>query len=382
MGRRSIDGAFVRMTLANTAFFVGQALLILLPVRLRELGADHRAIGFYVGIQGVASLLTMPLVGVLSDRHGTRRYLVAGYVVLVGALLGYQGLDDVGWRLGLVRFAGGVSAAAIWVGGSIYVARTAPPGALARRVGLFGVATLVTHAIGPPLGEVVVARFGWDALFAVAAGATLFGLAIVAGVASPPRAAVAGPDVSLLAVLRRGRGAYGVTLLAALGWGAVFTLLPAKVADAGGVVAPFFTAYAAAALAVRALAGGLSDRVGRKRVAIPALIGFALAVAGASVATAPPGLVAIGLLFGTCHGVHYPAIAAMALETMPATARGRAMALFNMMFNLGASLGALGYGALADAIGVRHVFVAAGAVALAAPAVLAATRAGPRAGDG
>jgi MFS family permease len=369
---RGGDADFARVTAANGVFFVGLALFLILPARLQELGADPRQVGLYMGLGGVAPLVVMPVVGSLVDRHGTRRFLIVGYLVAALAAAGYFGLRELGAWLAVLRLAGGAAYASLWVAGSVFAARVAPPGRLAQRVGIFGAATLLTHAVGPPLGELLVGRWGWSALYGAATGLMLLGLAAVWGVPDPP-AAVAERRPGMVAVAL---GAAGppllVGFLAATAWGAAFYLLPAALHARGAHSAPFFTAYAGTALATRLVAGELADRHGRIQVAAPALVVHGLAVVGLSrgLGGGAPILVA-GSVFGLTHGLHYPALAALALDRTEPAGRSRAMSLFNLAFNAGAAGGAMAYGALARWRGYPLSFAAAGALAAASAAILA-----------
>src|SRR5262249_13177850 len=191
---------------------------------------------------------------------------------------------------------GGAGFALLWVAGSGFAGRIAPVGKLAHRGGLFGAATLVTHAIGPPLGEFLVGHWGWSALYARSA---ILMVARFAGVARWPEPPVPGEHAARAHIADVLLGPSGrtliISLLAASAYGAMFNLLAAAVAVP---VAPFFMAYAAAALATRFGVGDLADRLGRRAVAVPALVVYAVAVAGTSLASGRAGLILVGIGFG------------------------------------------------------------------------------------
>jgi MFS family permease len=366
--QRAGNVAFARVTIANGVFFIGVSLFLIFPRRLVELGANPRQVGLYMGLAGVAPLVLMPLVGAWADRYGTRRFLISGYLVSIACVLGYFKVTSIGPFLALLRIGGGAGFALLWVAGSVFAARIAPVGKLAHRVGLFGAATLVTHAIGPPLGEFLVGHWGWSVLYATSAILMIGGLLGVAGVPEPP---VPGEHAARARIADVLLGPAGrtllVSLLAASAYGAMFNLLAAAMAVP---VAPFFMAYAAAALATRFGIGDLADRLGRRAVAGPALVVYAVAVAATSLVDARLGLILVGIGFGLSHGIQYPALAALALDQSPDEARGRAMSLFNLSFNVGVALGAIGFGALAKASGWPAAWAAAGLAPLLAIAVL------------
>ncbi|HJZ84816.1 MAG TPA: MFS transporter [Polyangia bacterium] len=372
---RSADRAFAQVTLATCIYFVGLALFFILPRRLVELAADPRQVGLYMGLQGVAPLVVMPLVGTLADRKGTRPILLGGFGLSTVVAAGYFGLTRLGPYLALLRLLGGAGFGGSFAAGSIFAARVAPPGKLAQRIGIFGAGTLLTHAIGPPLGEALVERWGWNALYGVATVLMGAGFALVVSLRDPPLEPAAGDSGWRAVAASPGIWTpYLVSFVAAGAWGALFTFLPAWTAARGRHVSPFFTSYALSALAVRVLVGDLADRVGRRRAAAPALLGYAAAVAATGFARGPAGLVAIGLFFGATHGVHYPALAALALDRAPAAVRGRAMSLFNLAFTLGSMAGSFAYGAVAKRVGYPAMFAAAGAISLVAALMLVTDR--------
>jgi MFS family permease len=79
-----------------------------------------------------------------------------------------------------------------------------------------------------------------------------------------------------------------------------------------------------------------------------------------------------GLVFGAAHGLLYPTLNALVLETVPSSRRGFGMAFYNGAFNAGTALSSLGWGWLAQKHGYLLVYAVAGGIALLAAAVLAA----------
>ena len=73
-------------------------------------------------------------------------------------------------------------------------------------------------------------------------------------------------------------------------------------------------------------------------------------------------LVAIGLLNGSAQGFVMPAANALAFERAPSGRRGHALALYNGANLVGATLGATGFGWLAQGLGYRPAFILASGV--------------------
>ena len=81
---------------------------------------------------------------------------------------------------------------------------------------------------------------------------------------------------------------------------------------------PFYLAYTGAA--VRVGGGTLTNRLGPRRVILPALEGMSVGVLLCSVLHATWLLILIGLVNGTAQGFVFPAASALAFERAP---RGR-----------------------------------------------------------
>jgi predicted MFS family arabinose efflux permease len=101
-----------------------------------------------------------------------------------------------------------------------------------------------------------------------------------------------------------------------------------------------------------------------------ALVPYALVVTYVAVA-GPTSLVGIGGVFGFAHGVFFPALNALAIETTLVAERGRLMTIFAGTFNLGAWGGAAALGPVVEAAGYGPVFAIGAVSAVAALFVLA-----------
>jgi MFS family permease len=108
-------------------------------------------------------------------------------------------------------------------------------------------------------------------------------------------------------------------------------------------------------------------------VAVLALVPYALVVAYVAF-EGPTSLVAIGGVFGFAHGVFFPALNALAIETTLVAERGRLMTVFAGTFNLGAWGGAAVLGPIVEAAGYGLVFGIGAVAAVGALVLLARSR--------
>lgn len=368
-----LTGPFLRTTVANFFFFLNFASYFLLPLHIRELGGSEATIGSVMGTAGLASLLVLPLVAVTIDRFGRRQLLILGAAGMSLASLGFLLFDRLGPTLYALRFLQGVSFAAAFTATTTFAAEFAPRERRARALGLFGLSTLLTHAIAPTLGEEIIRRGGFQALFAIALCYTL--VAIV--VALPLHDAGAARRHAATAAERRLGAAHWLVaatmVLAGAGFGTVITFMPTYVASEDlGRVGAFFAAYTATALLTRLAGAGLSDRLGRRRVIVPALLVLGGSILWLSAVRSLPELFAAGALFGTAQGISYPTLHAYLVDLASEAQLGRSQALFNGAFNLGVTTSAFCFGLVAEAAGYRSMFAVAAAMPLLAALTFAA----------
>jgi MFS family permease len=362
---RVLSPAFVRVALANFCFFLTFASFFLLPLHVRALGGTERTVGFVMGTNGVAGLVSVFALGALLDRFDRRRFLLAGIALMLVSTLAYLAIDRIGPALYLLRVVQGVAFAMGFNAASTLAAELAPPSRRAAALGVFGVSTLGTHALAPTIGEWLVEIDGFPLLFVVAAGYCVVGFALAWGI--PATGAHAGGRGRAAPLGRRFATTLVAVALTGVAFGTVVTFAPTFVHTEGlGRVSTFFLSYTAAAIATRFGGAGLGDRIGHRRVAAPALAVLGTSIACLALVHTALGLALTGVVFGTAQGICYPTMNAFVIEHVPPGQLGRIQTLFNGAFNLGVTAGSFGLGAVADAYGHRPVFVCAGTIAFAA----------------
>lgn len=127
-----------------------------------------------------------------------------------------------------------------------------------------------------------------------------------------------------------------------------------------GVVAGAFTF---AALFARPASGALSDKLGRKRIVLTAVVVGCLAQVGYAFVTDYAGLIALRSVHGFFYALFGTAISAMALDSLPEERRAEGMGWFGTSYVLANALGpALGV-ALSTSLGFMPMFLIGAAVA-------------------
>jgi MFS family permease len=354
-----LSGAFARVTVANFFFFLNFASFFLLPLYVKSLGGSEAMVGAVMGTGGMAALLVLPIIGVALDRFGRRRFFAVGTVGMTAAALGYVSVDAIGPLLFALRIVQGVCFAAAFTASTTLAAELAPYDRRAEALGIFGVSTLLTHALAPTIGEEIIHHAGFHALCVTAAGFTTVPLLLLRGI--PPRLLPAA--MATRSTWRVGRLQWvliGTMTLAGMGFGTVMTFIPTFVRGNDlGRVAFFYGAYTITAILTRLFGGGLSDSVGRRAVVLPALLVLATSIFTLALARSIPVLVVAGVLFGGAQGISYPTLHAFLVDLTADDQLGRAQALFNGSFNLGVMSSAFLFGPVADYVGQRPMFALA-----------------------
>ena len=377
--------AFVTASIANFLFFTGLAGFVLLPLHLRRLGATDGQLGLIMACYSATAIVTQPLVGAWVDRGGRRAFLVTGAILTSGVALLFTAAPDTLALFPLLRGLQGIAFSVFFIANFTVAVDLVPPDRRSQALGIFGISGLVSGAVGPALGELLVRAAGVRALFFAAAVLPLLAGAISVRLRLPAEtrrrpAAAGGLEAVLQGILLAPM--LPVTLGAAfgLGQGVMFTFFPTYALDLGvRWVGLFAVSYSVAALGVRATVGGLADSVGRRAVIIPAMAIQAVAtvlLAGLGPLArgfdlpAAPFLAVAGLLAGGAHGLLYPAVTALVVDVTPPERRGRVVGVFMAFTLLGQAGGAAGFGHLAHWVGYGPMYAIL-SVVLAGACVLA-----------
>ncbi len=357
----------------------------LLPTFITEfLGAGAWFLGLVEGLaDSIASLLNL-FSGWLSDRFHRCKGLVAGGYAFSGLARGSLALATAPWQ-----------AAAAWfcnrVGKGI---RTAPRDALiadsceaAERGRAFGYHRSMDHAgalCGAALASILITAFslGYRSLFALAFIPIALGIVLLlAGVKekSAPRCEGGHPPERLSLTLKPYDSRFRWLLLAVFIFtmgnsSDAFLLLRARqgVGISPALLPALWGILHVFTATVSIPGGGLSDRLGRKKVVLAGWSIYVLAYTGFAFVQ---GTTWIWLLF-VVYGFYYvteAVLKAFVADLVPADLRGRAYGIFNFTIGVTVLPASLLMGVLWDAVGSRYAFLLGAALALAAMVVLALT---------
>ena len=116
--------------------------------------------------------------------------------------------------------------------------------------------------------------------------------------------------------------------------------------------------------------GGLSDRLGRKRVIVLGWVVYAAVYAGFAVATDATVFVALFFMYGIYFALTEGAEKALVADLAPVARRGTAFGLYNAALGLGALGASVGFGLLYERVSAAAAFGTGAAVAALAAGLL------------
>jgi len=378
------------LTVAIAAIALETALLGLIAPLLPEIeertGAGDAALGLALAAYAIPILVVSIPTGRLADRIGRRPLLLGGLVLTgVGSLL--IAFSDSLEVLLAGRAVQGLGSTASWVAALALVSDLARPGRKGEAIGFALAANSGGAVAGPALGGIAGGAISYEAPFllvtAIAAGMFTAGYFILPR-GKPQAAAAEGvPGTArrgvLSALFKREAlvpGAVAVAGAAFLGM-VDFTVpldLDRRLGTTEIAIGLLFAAAASLDAIASPVAGGASDRRGRRPVVIVGALvvatsGFLLAALG-TLAGAAIGLI----VFGVGQSIVFAGAVPWLDETFGEFDRGLAYGGLNLVYATGYTIGPLVGGWLLAEASADAAYLLMAGVALAGVAMLAAGR--------
>ncbi|MFL5382282.1 MAG: MFS transporter [Longimicrobiaceae bacterium] len=356
----------------------------LLPLFLTGvLRAGPGFLGVIEGIADASSSLLKLASGVVSDRTGRRKKLVAWGYGIAGLGRPLIAIAAAPWQVLLIRFSDRVGKGLRNAPRDAMLAESVPA---ERRGAAFGIHRAADHAgavVGPLLASALLlllpGRMRW--VFALALVPGLLTLAVVLLKVREPRPAappsapageargVLPPFSALGPVFPR---YLGVLVLFALGNSSdAFLLLRAR--DLGVAVAliPLLWSVLHLSKVVWSVVGGrMSDATGPRRTIVAGWLLYAGVYAGFAMATAEWHVWALFIVYGLFFGLTEAPEKSLVAAFAPAELRGSAFGWYHATIGVSALLASILFGVLWEASGPATAFLAGAGLALAAAVLL------------
>lgn len=354
---------------------IGIPLAILPGYVHLQLGYDAVLAGLAISVQYVATVLSRPQAGRMTDVLGPKRTVLYGLLACAGSGLAtfLAALGTATPALALTsliagRLLLGVGESMVATGAIMWGIGRVGAGQTARVISWNGVSTYSALAIGAPLG-VLLEQHGGLAM----TGLLVAVLALAAlGLAwrQPAVAIVAGERMPFRRVLRR-VSPFGLGLaLGGTGFGVIATFITLYFAhEHWSGAAMTLSLFGGGFIAVRLACAGAITRFGGFRVAMVSFVIEAIGLALLWLANGPALAFLGAALTGIGFSLVFPALAVEAVRGVPSQNRGTALGAYSVFVDF--SLGMTGplAGAIINGYGYRAMFLSSCAGVLLALAL-------------
>ncbi len=364
------------------------ALLPIMPLYVKSLGGSKQEVGLVMGAFAIGLLVLRNWLGRLADERGRRIVLLIGITVVAIAPLGYLFTHSIPVLL-FWRAFHGLSVAAFALGYSALISDLAPEGHRGELIGYMSLVNPLGVALGPAIGGLLQAQFGFSATFLLAFGLGLAGLGFTWWVKAPkPEGLGQSKSVSshqpfwFLLGSPRIRIPGLVLLLVGMSFGTMTTFIPLLIQERhlNLNVGYFYTAAAISSFGIRLMIGQASDRYGRGVFIMMSLCCYGLAMLLLATRSQPEWILCAGVLEGMGGGTLIPMMVALMSDRSEAYERGRVLSLSLSGFDVGMGVAGPVLGIFADQIGYTGLFSLSASFSILA-LVIFATQSNKTVGD-
>lgn len=363
-----------------------EALAILLPLYVVELGGSLAFAAMIVGLRGIGVLMFDVPAGLLVARFGDKPVLLGGLaLILSGMLLLALGTSPsaIGQAaLGVAALALGSGHAAWMLGRQSYLADVCAPAELGRAIAAMAALQRGGALFGPVLGGALASVAGYPIAFVAGAATAIIAAATVLAFARDVESHHIEGDHSLigtLRVLRAHRGVFATAGLSSLSlqlMRATRQLLVPLFGQAIGLdVAAIGLVYSLGTVVDIALfypSGVLADRWGRKWSAVPSMLLFALGLAVLPLAGGLYSLLGAAVLLGLANGLGTGVVMILGADFARRSGeQGQFLGLWRLIGDLGISIAPLLSGVLVDAASLAAASLTVAGIGFAGTLVMA-----------
>jgi len=356
-------------------FTIGLQLAVVPGFVHLQLGYNAVLAGLAISVQYVATLLSRPIAGRMSDSVGAKRTTCTGLLVcaasglffLWSSALTHDPLTSF-YLLLLCRLILGFGESWVATGATLWAIGRVGAASTAQVISWSGIASYGALAAGAPTGVWLENSFGLGAIGVVSFFITLVGFVGATVTAAVP--IFPGKDLAFRQVLRKVLP-YGLSLtLGGIGFGTIASFITLYYAsqhwqNAGWSLSLFGIAF----VTVRLLFAGTINKWGGYRVAIVSLAFECAGLVLLWLASVPAMAQAGAALTGFGFSLVFPALGVEAVKNIPAHNRGSALGVYTAFVDLSLGISGPIAGAIVFSLGYPSIFLFAAAMAGSSMAV-------------
>jgi MFS family permease len=324
-------------------------------------------------------ILAIP-TGRISDRLGRKPLLIGSGALSVLAAFLYMVSSTV-VQVILVRVIEGVVWALFWPAVEAFATEIVDPAKAGRAMGMTTAAYGIGYGSGSMAGGAVVGTLGYVKTFGCYLAFSLLSLLVAALFLHEPLHRTDSKihpenETNTLGsrwISRPILVAYSLGGMYTFGLGIMLSLFAVYAKDLGVTffwIGALFALFWVGRIAGFLNGGRLSDKYGRKPIAIIAMTGAALAFIVVTISTRINPLWEAVLILGMCIGAAFPVSIALISDNVSQSLRGYAMGIFEASCGAGFMVAATLGGALADAYSPRAPYILAAVISFSSATIL------------
>lgn len=360
-------------------FAVGQGAVVpVIALTADDLGASAAVAGAAVAVRGLGTLAFDIPAGRLIERFGERRAMAIGTGILVVALAGCLLSPNV-WAFLASIFVLGCGWAMWLLARLTYVSEIMPFHRRGRALSTLGGVNRIGNFLGPFVGAGAIVWLDLAGAYWVHIVLACAGLLVLAGARDPHRPSVAPtehapPPVARIVsehrqvFLTAGVGAMCLSVLR-VSRHAIIPLWGNHIGLSPEAISVIFGISSAMDMTLFYPAGMISDRFGRKAIAVPCLTTLALGFLLIPLTSTFWTLTAAALVMGFGNGIGSGIVMTLGADFSPATGRASFLGVWRLVSDTGQAGGPLLAAGVIAAAGIGPAALAVGALGMAGAAV-------------
>ncbi|NLT14713.1 MAG: MFS transporter [Clostridiales bacterium] len=367
---------FVIVMLASSGIsFCNYFFVSTLPIYAQNITGTTFSAGLMTAVFTFAALATRPFTGILTDKVGRVKLLVAGAVLCAAASILYR-FSTVIVILILVRTLHGIGFGIHTTCGGAAAADIIPKSRLSEGLGIFGLYGTIASALAPAIALGIIGTgenerflplFTLSAVIAVICAILDMMIRYERGKPKSSNNGIPTVEEAVCSSVPLPRlymgfekGVFIPAVVLILVFIAISTLAAFLTIFSRdmrlGDIGLFFTISAAGMLSSRLLFGKVADRRGADIVVIPALAAIIPCLALIPFAPSRFYLFVLAFPLGLAQGIVCPAVNSMMFQRCSPKRRGSASAAYFAAIDLGYGIGAFLFGIVAEKLGFNFVW--------------------------
>lgn len=356
------------------------AILPVVALTARDLGASIATSGLIVGLIGIGSLISNIPATFLTSRYGERRAMVGASILNIFALLLCIAAQHP-MMLAIGVLLTGMASSVFMLARQSYMIDAVPLYMRARALSTLGGTMRIGAFAGPLAGAGLIYFIGLDGAYWIALIA-MIGAALIAHYSPDLKSKhlpTAHEQHTKPGIIDIAKSHYNVLITLGLG-----ILLISAVRSSRQVVLPLWSDHLGLTASTTSLiyglvaaidmsmfypAGTLMDRRGRLWVAVPAGLIMGIALICIPLSASLIGFMLMAMLLGFGNGISSGIIMTLGADSAPAKGRTEFLGLWRLVADLGASLGPIVLSTVTAAISLAAAVSTMGAFGLGASVV-------------